>query len=126
MVNMVRVVVHNLHVSNTFFVCFHQHYNTYLFFGMLLASIPFDLYPLQMSSLTILYSLAHDEVQTPPLVGGPLLPCALSATRIMQTSLSMPTTTNKPCFAILCNVLIMYFFFLCRFCTHVPILCTNR
>ena len=96
MVLMVRVVAHNLRVSNTFFVSFHQQYNTNPFFlWTLLASIPFDLYPFKMSLLTIFYSSAHDEVWSSPSVGGLVLPAALSATRTMQTSSSMPTRTGK-------------------------------
>ena len=92
MVNMVMVVAHNLCVSSTLFVFINI---ITLFFWTFLASIPFDLYPLQISLLTILYSLAHDEVWTPPSVVGPLLPSASSATRAMQTSSSMPTRTGK-------------------------------
>ena len=98
MVNMVMVVANNLRVSSTLFVFINIITLTF-FFWTCLASIQFDLYPLQMSLLTILYSSAHDEVQTPPSVAGPLLPGALSATRAMQTSSSMPTSnTGKTLF----------------------------
>ena len=97
MVNMVRFVAHNLRVSNTLFVLINI-ITLAFFLCMFLASIPFDLYPLQMSLLTIFYSSANDEVWTPPSVGGPVLPVALSATRTMQTSSSMPTRTGKTLF----------------------------
>ena len=97
MVNMVMVVAHNLRVSSTLFVFINIITLTF-FLWTFLASIPFDLYPLQMSLLTILYSSAHDEVRTPPSVAGPVLPTALSATRGMQTSSSMPSTTGKTLF----------------------------
>ena len=93
MVNMVMVIAHNLRVSSTLFVFINI--ITLFFLWTFLASIPFDLYPLQMSLLTIVYSSAHDEVRTPPSVAGPLFPSALSATRAMQTSSSMPTRTGK-------------------------------
>ena len=95
---MVRVVAHNLRVSNTLFVLINIKTLTFFFVWMFVASIQFYLYPLQMSLLTILYSLAHDEVRTPPSVAGPLLPSALSATRAMQTSSSMPSRAGKTLF----------------------------
>ena len=97
MVNMVMVVAHNLRVSSTLFVFINIITLTF-FLWTFLASIPFDLYPLQMPLLTILYSSAHDEVRTPPSVGDPVLPATLWATRTMQTSSSMPTRTGKTLF----------------------------
>ena len=78
MANMVRVVAHNLCVSNMLFVLINIITLTF-FLWTFLASIPFDLYPLQISLLAIFYSSAYDEVWTPLLVGNLVLLGALSA-----------------------------------------------